>query len=247
MKSLFLAWQDTGTTRAWFPIGRLDADVQRSSYHFGYTHGAERAAQEAGFTPLLSFPNFNNSYESSELFPLFRNRVVGSDREDFRDYLQQLDLPEGADPITILGVSGGTRQTDNLEVFPKLERRRDGSFVCRFFLHGSRHVHAIAHSRMDTLKNGELLQVSLELNNPATGTALQLESVDYVMLGWTPRYLVFDLIKAIVESPTQVAAHVVRVNPAPAPSNQRVLVELEGSLPADYEPMSGSDFQLLRS
>lgn len=246
MKSLFLAWQDTGATRAWFPIGRLDADVEHSSYLFGYTHGAERAVKEAGFTPLLSFPDFNDSYESSELFPLFRNRVVGSDREDFRDYLQQLGLPEGADPITILAISGGTRQTDNLEVFPKLERRQDGTFICRFFLHGSRHVHSIAHSRMDTLKSGDSLQVSLELNNPATGPALQLESQDYVMLGWTPRYLVIDLIKAIVESPRGIAARVVRVNPAPAPSNQRVLVELKGSLPASYEPMSSSDFQLLR-
>ena len=246
MKSLFLAWQDAGASRAWFPIGRLDADVERSSYHFGYTHGAERAFQEAGFQPLLSFPDFKNSYEASELFPLFRNRVVGSDREDFRAYLQQLDLPEGADPITILSVSGGTRQTDNLEVFPKLERRQDGTFVCRFFLHGSRHIHAIAHSRIDALKNGDQLQVSLELNNPATGPALQLQSPDYVMLGWTPRYLVADLIKAIVESPKRVAARVVRMNPTPAPSNQRVLVELKGSLPANYEPMSGPDFQPLR-
>ena len=246
MKSLFLAWQDTSATRAWFPIGRLDADVERSSYHFGYTHGAERAVEEARFTPLLSFPDFNNSYASSELFPLFRNRVVGSDREDFRDYLQQLDLPEGADPIAILEVSGGRRQTDNLEVFPKLERRSDGTFVCRFFIHGSRHIHPIAHERIDTLKNNEPLRVSIELNNPTAELALQLESEDYAMLGWTPRYLVKDLLQVIIGSPTQVSARVVRVNPAPAPSNQRVLVELKGSLPASYEPMSGSDFQLLR-
>jgi hypothetical protein len=245
MKSLFLAWQDTGSTRAWFPIGRLDADVEHSSYHFGYTRGAKRAEREAGFRPLLAFPSFNNSYESSELFPLFRNRVLGSDREDFRDYLWQLDLPEGTDPITILAVSGGTRQTDNLEVFPKLDRRADGTFVCRFVLHGSRHVHEVAHARIAELKDGEPLQVSLELNNPVTGPALQLQTNDYVMLGWTPRYLVFDLLKAIVESPTRAAARVVRVNPAPAPSNQRVLIELKGSLPAEYEPMSGPDFQLL--
>lgn len=246
MKSLFLAWQDVGKSRAWFPIGRLDADIEHSSYHFGYTHGAERAVQEAGFTPLLSFPEFNHSYESSELFPLFRNRVVGSDREDFRDYLQQLGLSEGADPITILEVSGGRRQTDSLEVFPKLERRADGTFICRFFIHGSRHIHPIAHERIDMLKNDEPLRVSIELNNPTSELALQLESEDYAMLGWTPRYLVKDLLQVIIGSPTQVSARVVRVNPAPAPSNQRVLVELKGALPSDYEPMSGSDFQLLR-
>lgn len=72
------------------------------------------------------------------------------------------------------------------------------------------------------------------------------QSQDYLMLGWVPRYLVDDLVKVIAQSPGRIAARVVRVNPPPAPANQRVLVELTGSLPADYEPMSGPDFQLLR-
>ena len=60
-------------------------------------------------------------------------------RVDFSEYLRQLDLePATADPISILSVTGGTRQTDNLEVFPKIERQADGRFRCRFFLQGSR-------------------------------------------------------------------------------------------------------------
>lgn len=244
LRSLFLAWQDAAHSRAWFPIGRLDANVEGSHYWFGYTQGAVRAADEAGFQPLLSFPDIHKAYEANELFPLFRNRVMGAEREDFVEYLRQLDLtPEEANPMTILALTGGERQTDSLEVFPKLERRPDGTFVCRFFLHGSRHVHRVAHERIETLQSGDSLQVSLELNNPATGPALQLESADYAMLGWAPRYLVGDLIKAIAGSPTRIRACVVRVNPSPAPTNQRVLVELAGSLPVNYEPMSGSDFQ----
>ncbi len=246
MKSLFLAWQDSGPSRAWFPIGRLDAEIGQSRYSFGYTHGATRAAAQAGLQPLLAFPDFDGIYESSELFPLFRNRVLGSDRSDFLDYLKQLDLkPEEANPIAILAVTGGTRQTDNLEVFPKLERRADGTFCCRFFLHGTRHVHKVAYERIESLKTNEPLRVSVELNNPATSLALQVQSEDYVMLGWAPRYLVKDLTEAIAESPTKIAVQVVRINPAPAPTNQRVLVELNGSLPANREPMSGLDFQLL--
>lgn len=248
MKSLFLAWQDASASRAWFPIGRLDANVKRSHYRFGYTRGATRAEKQAGLRPLLAFPEFDRTYESDELFPLFRNRVLGADRADFLEYLQQLDLkPEEADPITILAVTGGARQTDNLEVFPKLERRVNGSFVCRFLLHGSRHVHKVAHERIDALKNDEPLRVSVELNNPVTTLALQLESEDYAMLGWAPRYLVGDLVKAIAASPTQIEARVVRANPTPAPTNQRVLVELKGTLPPKYEPMSGPDFQLLHN
>jgi hypothetical protein len=37
---------------------------------------------------------------------------------------------------------------------------------------------------------------------------------------------------------------VVRINPAPAPSKQRLLVELRGQWP-DYEPMMKGDFELL--
>lgn len=54
-------------------------------------------------------------------------------RPDFIDYLRQLDLVESADPIEILSVGGGTRATDSFEVFPKLVRQPDGSFLCRFF------------------------------------------------------------------------------------------------------------------
>jgi len=33
-KTLFLAWQDKRLTRAWFPIGRLDAPADRRLYRF---------------------------------------------------------------------------------------------------------------------------------------------------------------------------------------------------------------------
>ena len=246
MNSLYLAWQDSGRSRAWFPIGRLDADLPHSRFQFGYTCGAERAAQVAGLRPLESFPDFRKTYESSELFPLFKNRVMDAGRIDFSEYLHQLDLePQNADPISILSVTGGTRQTDNLEVFPKIEHQADGRFRCRFFLHGSRHVNDAAQRALVVLKPSDILRVALELNNPATGLALQIETKDYHMIGWAPRYLIGDLKGAIDHSPEAVSGKVVRVNPAPAPSNQRVLVELTGRLPSDHSPMSDPDFQLL--
>jgi hypothetical protein len=139
MKSLFLAWQ--APNRAWFPVGRLDADVAEHHYHFGYTKGAVQAEHAVGFRPLPAFPEFDRTYESSDLFPLFQNRVLDPGRKDFAAYLASLDLPPSSvDPIEILAVSGGERQTDNLEVFPRIESRPDGAFRCRFFLHGWRHM-----------------------------------------------------------------------------------------------------------
>lgn len=246
MNSLFLAWQDVGPSRAWFPIGRLDADVTANHFVFGYTNGAERAAADAGLQPLESFPDFNRTYESSELFPLFRNRVLSPSREEFTSYLEQLDLkPSPDNEIAILAVTEGKRRTDNLQVFPKIERRMDGTFTIRFFMHGSRYTTADAQVALNGLKANDQLRVALELNNPATRLALQLQSDEYHVLGWAPRYLIDDLKRAIEASPDAVKGRVVRVNPAPAPANQRVLVELTGELPAGHDPMSSSDFQLI--
>jgi hypothetical protein len=245
-KTLFLAWQDKEKTRRWFPVGRLDANRALSRYQFRYVHGAEEANSEMGFAPLDDFPDFYQVYESSELFPLFQNRVLGESRKDFADYLKWLDLePKSADPVEILAVNGGYRATDSFEVFPKIDRQRDGSFVCRFFLHGSRHVNSFAQKRIEELRAGERLSVALELTNPATAFAVQIQTLDYHMIGWSPRYLVADLAHALASAPGSYEAAVIRINPAPAPSKQRLLIEFRGRWPANYQPMSGPEFEPL--
>ena len=238
MRTLFLAWQ-APADRAWFPVGRLDADTEHSSYRFHYTRGADKARVE-GFHPIASFPDFKASYESSELFPMFKNRVLGSQRRDFKSYLDSLAL-EASDPISILAISGGERQTDSFEVFPKIENGSDGSFSCRFFLHGLRHMRSAVQLRAGNLREGEALGVSVELNNPKYGLAIQLTSRDYEFLGWTPRYIVADVLKAINKT-HDISARVVKVNAESVPLNRRVLVELQGLLPADYEPMADDMF-----
>ena len=283
MKTLFLAWQAAqhGTggaqpSRAWYPIGRLEAIAEKSIYRFAYTRGAERARSEAGFDYLDAFPEPDRVYEANALFPLFQNRVLSPRRSDYSEYVQRLALdPRNADPLEFLAVSGGERQTDHLEVFPKIQPRRDGSFVCRFFLHGWRHVNAEAQARLLRLKAGEALRVAIELtqksvtcathcrlhhrapklemcrlnwrllsNNPATGAAVQLQTGDdYFMIGWTPRYLIGDFLNAMAESPQQVSARLVQVNPEPAPTNQRALIELKGIMPSGIEPMSSENYQ----
>lgn len=250
MKTLFLAWQDKRVRgdredglRAWFPIGRLDADPNDAHYRFAYTRGVLQAKAKAGFQPLEAFPKLEALYESAELFPLFQNRLISTKREDYAEYLHRLDLSPGADPFEILAISGGGKQTDNLEVFPKIQTRRDGSFACKFFLHGWRHVNQPSQERIQTMRPGDPLQVSVELNNPATGAAIQVESAnDYFMLGWAPRYLIKDVLQAISGGPAKIQARVIRVNPPPAPHNQRVLVEIEGMFQVGYQPMSSEEF-----
>ena len=239
-KAMFLAWQDQAPNHQWFPVGRLDAYAERALYRFRYTKGALRAQREAGYPLLLEFPSLEREYWSPDLFPLFRNRVMNRARPDLAEYLQALDLAEATDPFEILAVSGGHRATDSYEVFPKIEKKDDGSFACRFFLHGWRHVNWEAQGRIDRLCAAEQLYVTLELTNPITGLAVQIQTEDYHMIGWAPRYLVGDLAAAMAKS-AEYKAHVVRVNPQPAPSKQRILIEMGGRW-VSHQPMSHEDF-----
>lgn len=253
MKSLFLAWQsptDSGRSRAWFPVGRLDAetlgaDAERMHYRFRYTGGALKAQRDVGFAPLLAFPDFEKDYESDDLFPLFKNRVLSPKRADFQEYIQWLDLDRGhADPVSILSVSGGERVTDNLEVFPKVTADEGGNFNVRFFLHGLRHLGVRAIERASRLVVGEELRIFVELNNPATRLAVPLLTEDYQMIGWAPRYLVEDLINCVPHAP-ELSARIARINADSAPLNQRILIDYTGRAPKGTQPMSTPDFKPL--
>lgn len=244
-KTLYLAWQDNREgSREWFPVAQLDADVEHPLYRFRYIGGAEKAKRKANFPLLLEFPDLQGDYRSPYLFPLFSNRVMPKRRPDFDEYLRSLDL-DNPTPIEILGVTGGRRVTDPYEVFPKISASPDGSFSCRFFLHGWRYVSDAGLERIESLRPDEELQVAVELNNPATSDAVQIQTADYHMIGWTPRYLVNDLVKTIDKSLKFYSARVVRVNPLPVPSNRRVLVEVQGRWDNGYKPMSGPDYQPL--
>lgn len=243
-KTVFLAWQDT-RSRRWFPVGRLDA-IPEGRYAFAYTGGAREAKEESGFAPLYDFPDLDRRYTADSLFPLFKNRVMTSQRRDFQDYLKLLAIEDtNPDPLDILSVDGGYRVTDSFQVFPKIEKKENGAFRCRFFLHGWRHTNEASQKRLDTLNAGDALFVTIELTNPETGFAVQIQSEDYYMIGWAPRYLVKDLVHAMAHAPGDYAAQVVQINPIPAPSKQRVLIELSGHWPKEHEPMSTEEFQPL--
>lgn len=238
-KTLYLGWRDK-ERRQWFPVGRLDADVDLSRYRFRYTAGAKRAEKEVGFPPLYDFPDMDRDYQSSELFALFKNRIIAQGRPDRTEYLDQLDLPENANPVQILSVNGGHRVTDFYEVFPRVEKDTEGNFTCRFLLHGLQNANPSALEKIGELKERDELHVALEWANLVARWAVQIQTKDYHTIGWVPRYLMGDIVAAMTEA-TTYSAHVVKVNPQPAPLSQRVLIEMSGCWIA-HEPMSSEDF-----
>ena len=250
MKTLYLAWQNDqsenghGDSPSWFPIGRLDVDIGECARHrFRYTRGAKEAKLKAGFVPLPEFPDFEGDYESPALFPVFQNRVISRNRPDFAEYVRVLALDEDADQIEILSANGGKRATDSFAVFPEPDTGADGSFSCRFFLPGGVHVDQSVGSIVDELRPGEKLTVSLGGRLAVDPMRLSLQTGEGQEVGWAPQYLTHDLALQD-QALNDLEARVVKVNPAPAPSRQRVLIEMSGNL-GSHEPMSGPDFQPL--
>ncbi len=243
-RTLFLAWQDKARTKAWFPIGRLDVYEEDPVYRFRYIEGVRRAHSEVGFPPLWDFPVLERDYRSAEIFPLFKNRIMSPRRPDFKDYMSSLQLSPDADPAEILSVNGGYRATDNFQVFPKLVKEDGGCFVCRFFLHGWRYANKSARERLYGLRPGEELRLAVDLNNAETGLAIQIQTTDYHMIGWAPRYLLYNLATATPESPGEYEVKVVHVPPKSDRTGQRALIEMRGRW-EKHEPMSGPDYKPL--
>jgi hypothetical protein len=222
----------------------LDVSIGESQHHrFRYTKGAEEAKLKAGFSPLPEFPDFERDYESSVLFPLFQNRIISRKRPDFGEYLHVLALDEDADQIDILSANGGKRVTDFFDVFPEPVNGTNGSFTCRFFLPGGIHVDEAAGPYVDDLEAGEKLKVYLGGKLDTGNPRLRLQTEEGQEVGWAPQYLTHDLSSG-ADSLGEYEARVLQVNPPPAPSRQRVLIEMSGNL-GGHEPMSGPDFQPL--
>ncbi len=255
MDTLFLAWRFTRSDSLleqsfvpWFPIGRLE---RRSEgwFRFAYTRGVVAARVQTDFRSLEAFPRINEMYESAELFPLFRNRLINPKRDDYAEYIRRLALSlEEADAFSILAITGGGRQTDNLEVFPKIQASRDGSFSCRFFLQEWWNVSRLSQERLNLLQPGEPLEVSMNSNAPAMGAAIELKTTDNCStVGWVPRYLTQEMLHEISGGSSNMRARVVQLNQPPFPRTQRVLIDLNGAFHPGYKPMSSDEFRCLDS
>ena len=235
MTTLYLAWQDY-KSRRWFPVGRLDADEDSPmvGYSFHYLGGAQHAQSSANFLPILGFPEFDQVYQSNELFPLFRNRLMNIRRPDRREYLHQLGLADSDwGPMIELSASRGTSRTDSFEIFPPINPGCDGDFETRFVLHGLRHTNGDSIRRAESLQLGDELQVAFDLNNPAATHAISVRSADQYVLGWLPRYLVDGLHRDDAWMVTDVKASVAQVN-LDAPLSHRLLIHFSGKLPPGF-------------
>lgn len=244
--SLFIAYRSSSPeTGRWGPVGRLDqAD---GVYRFVYTRGAERLE---GFHPFPEMPDLHRAYESNSLFPVFSNRLLSRSRPEYAAYLAWggFNPDEAPDPLALLAVTEGRRQTDSFEVFPCPLPDYDGCFTTKFFLHGLRWMPEVATQRVNTLQIGERLALMIDLQNPHDPHAVAVRpmaDVDRLMLGYVPRYLARDVKEVCSHcSPDFIHVEVERVN-LNAPLQQRLLCRVSACWPENFQPCSGGDYQPL--
>lgn len=241
MKKLFLAWQEP-QSRHWFPIGQLTFDGEK--YHFVYIQGVKKAQAELNFRLLHSFPDRDCVYTSSELFPLFSNRLMRPSRPDYQDYIQWLNIPQNEkDPIAILARSGGRKATDTFEVFPSPELSKDGMYHIHFFVHGLRYMPESSIKKAKDLKPEERLYLTQDFQNPYDSNALLLRTEERYNLGYCPRYLAENISSFLKQNPESAIVCVERVNPAPTPIQFRLLCNMTLQNCDNFAPFSSEDYQ----
>jgi hypothetical protein len=241
MKTLFLAWQNP-KSRAWFPIGKLSFDGKY--YQFVYTQGAKQAQDKCGFNLVYSFPDVDRVYTSTELFPLFSNRVMRRSRPDYQSYMTWLNIPESEDdPIAILSRSGGRKVTDNYEIFPCPEPDENGLYHIHFFAHDLRYFPPSAIERIHQLQPQEVLYLAHEFQNPYHSRALLLCTSDHYIVGYCPRYIVDDVFKLNENNLELFKVQVERINPVPAPLQLRLLCSMTAKWQDDFRPFSSQEYQ----
>lgn len=244
--ALYVAWRHQAELhQGWGPVGRLEHDD--GIYRFYYTQGARTLE---GFRPFPEMPNFDEVYESNELFPLFANRLLGKQRPEYERFLRWGGFEPNSqpDPILVLGVTEGKKATDSVEVFPCPVPTSDGCYFNKFFIHGLRWMNADTLKRIVSLEPNEKLYLMLDLQNPYDANAVAIRSdTDRAMLGYVPRYLateVWDLCRSCDLSFIELFVEQVNLD---APLQQRLLCRMNACWPDGFEPCSGEAFQPIRS
>ncbi len=241
MSSLYVAYRGGDARQGvWGPVGRLDFEA--GIYRFSYLKGA---TQLPGFQPFVEMPHLDEVYESEKLFPLFANRLLSPSRPEYEAYLAWggFDPAQPPDPISLLGVTEGRRQTDGIEVFPHPEADADGNYVSKFFLHGLRWASDEARVIVSKLNHDDPLELRLAPDNPQDPHAVAVYRAyanESLRLGYVPRYLASDVSKLISQCCT-VSIVVERMNPD-APLQQRLLCRLVACWPVDFEPCAEDSF-----
>jgi len=226
--TLIVAWQNS-ESREISPVGLLDHDSL--GYRFRYIRNARDVN---GFLPFLGFTDLAADYRSRWLFPMFAQRVLNPRRPDYSHWRDVLNLPADATPFEFLARCESRREGDAVLVTAPPPVDDHGAISFTFLVHGVRHAlrDESAQDALIALRDGDDVELRPQPDNPVDRLAIHLCS-GADPIGWVPRLLCPAVHDALAED--QVIGRVLKVNGPEVPAHMRLLVELNGSVPAGWD------------
>lgn len=221
--SVYVAWQEP-MLHDWFVVGLLQQTD--SGYVFNYTKGA---LEKDNFVPFNGMQELTKTYYSHELFPLFQNRVLSKHRPEYPHFIQWLGLnAQEATPIEVIARTGGLRNTDQLQMFKRINFDNSGNFEYFFFVHGVGYLDPSAKKRVSELDKGDKLFLLQDSQNQYDKFAIAVRAENPAQLiGYCPRYLARDIRYLLDNSPHLIELNVECKN-KDAPTNYQLLCKLSG-------------------
>ncbi|MGJ3256760.1 MAG: HIRAN domain-containing protein [Alcanivorax sp.] len=238
MKSVFIAWQDK-ITRCWHPVAKLTYDDIRNVYRLNYTLGA---VENPRFKKFSHLDDINKVYESEEIFPFFRNRLVNKNRAEYKNILEWLDIDDEESAIDILSITGAERSTDNFRVIPHPQKHSLSEYRIDFLCNGISHLSESERNNIQTLNTETKIGYKLE-SHPYDKNAVALfDSEKGMKIGYCPRYLSSDISYLINHNEIREKIFSIKkVNPS-APYQYKLLCTFKTEWPTDFIPNMSHEY-----
>ena len=232
---LFVSWKNPNQQRV--PIGHLE--FKEGYYSFQYTKGALRD----NFRPFDGMKHIDRVYESKELFPFFKNRLLQKSRPEYQDYLRWLNIKEEQlHPMQELSLTGGLRATDSFELYPLPEKSEE--YVVTFFSRGIRHLAKSYNQRVEGLEENRKLYLMRDIQNELDNYALVLRTDNPIeLVGYAPSFYSKDFNTLIEKNGAENIALKVIKNNTDAPSQLKLFCEFRTQWSEEFNPFDDENFQ----
>lgn len=235
-RQLYITWQ-SHSSREWYTVGEL-THRDDTGYVFRYVQGAIDAQQEADFAGIASFPDFDRSYTSAQLFSFFSNRILSSKRPEYKELIKQVGLQPVGDTespqfvFDFLRRTRGWRATDSFEMFAPVEEI-EGGYRWDFFTRGVRHSDDAIKERWIDEEPAEPLRPVLDPHNQYDHSAVIIMDRKQRSLGFVPGNYSATIYQ-IVDHACSVELTKIRHNREGLPQ-KRFLLDLTAQMPADFQ------------
>lgn len=240
MSSLYVIWQDPQPqSRMWIPVAKLEH--KDNLFILSYTKGANHK----NFSGLPRMQSKDKTYFSEDIFPFLSNRILSSRRPEYHSMLEWTDMnSDDFDLFRFLGVTSGSKTTDNFRVILAPERNGSDIYSFNFFVSGHRYMEPVQDESL-MLTPGEKIDYEFERTNSHDSLAVALFHGER-KIGCFPKYLNEDIwvLTDILNSERKPLPKITTIKfNADAPEQYKILCEFKSVWPESFKPFSSQDYQ----